>query len=101
MATGSVDEIEEERRLFYVAMTRARDALHLYAPLRYHRRQPRGLEDAHTYAQITRFLPREVRSRFDERPADRVELDGPREDSLPGPLGRSAFVDAALAELWE
>ncbi len=69
LATGHVDEIEEERRLFYVALTRARDALHVYVPLRYQRRQPRGLEDAHTYAQVTRFLPPAVRSLFDERTA--------------------------------
>ena len=29
LATGTPEEIEEERRLFYVAMTRAKDALHL------------------------------------------------------------------------
>ena len=63
MATGDADEIEEERRLLYVALTRARDALHVYFPLRYHRSN-RGLEDRHWYAQLTRFLPEEVRSRF-------------------------------------
>ena len=41
MATGDDDEIEEERRLLYVALTRARDALHVYLPMRYYRR-PRG-----------------------------------------------------------
>ncbi len=65
MATGDDDEIEEERRLLYVAMTRARDALHISFPQRYYRR-PRGLEDPHSYAQLTRFLPDEVRMHFDE-----------------------------------
>ena len=41
MATGNAEEIEEERRLFYVALTRARDALYVYFPLRFYRR-PRG-----------------------------------------------------------
>ncbi|MFN8232430.1 MAG: 3'-5' exonuclease [Actinomycetota bacterium] len=59
MATGDDDEIEEERRLLYVALTRARDALHVYHPLRYYRR-PRGLEDPHAYAQRSRFLSDEV-----------------------------------------
>ena len=36
LATGTPEEIEEERRLFYVAMTRAKDALHLMAPLRFY-----------------------------------------------------------------
>ncbi|HEV2309021.1 MAG TPA: ATP-dependent helicase, partial [Acidimicrobiia bacterium] len=56
MATGRPEEIEEERRLFYVAVTRARDHLHVYFPLRYYHRRG-GLDDAHHYAQLTRFLP--------------------------------------------
>jgi DNA helicase-2/ATP-dependent DNA helicase PcrA len=101
MATGSVEEIEEERRLFYVALTRARDALYVFAPLRYHRRQPRGLEDSYTYAQVTRFLPPEVRAHFDERTAGRLDLDGPPVDPVTGRLGHPSFVDSALARLWE
>ena len=46
-------------------MTRARDALIVSFPQRYYRR-PRGLEDPHSYAQLTRFLPEEVRTHFDE-----------------------------------
>jgi DNA helicase-2/ATP-dependent DNA helicase PcrA len=64
MATGDDDEIEEERRLLYVAMTRARDALIVSFPQRYYRR-PRGLEDPHSYAQLTRFIPDQVRAHFD------------------------------------
>jgi DNA helicase-2/ATP-dependent DNA helicase PcrA len=55
MATGSEEEIEEERRLLYVAMTRPRDFLYVYFPLRYYHRG-RGMSDAHTYAQLSRFL---------------------------------------------
>jgi DNA helicase-2/ATP-dependent DNA helicase PcrA len=98
MATGSVDEIEEERRLFYVALTRARDALHVYTPLRYHRRQPRGLEDAHTYAQVTRFLPPPVRDHFDEHSAHR---DAEGEDAPAGAAGSPRSVEILLADLWE
>ncbi|MBA3430125.1 MAG: ATP-dependent helicase [Actinobacteria bacterium] len=57
MATGSDDGIAEERRLFYVALTRARRMLYLYWPRRYYHRRA-GHDDAHNYAQITRFLPR-------------------------------------------
>ena len=60
MATGDDDEIEEERRLLYVALTRARDALHVIYPQRYYRR-PQGLEDPHAYSQVCRFLPDDVR----------------------------------------
>ena len=42
MATGDDDEIEEERRLLYVALTRARDALHVTFPMRYYRRPERA-----------------------------------------------------------
>jgi superfamily I DNA/RNA helicase len=36
MATGSPEEIEEERRLLYVAMTRAKDELDLIVPHRFY-----------------------------------------------------------------
>ena len=57
MATGSADEIEEERRLFYVACTRARDQLYVTHPLRYYT-QPWAKADTHGYAQRSRFLDR-------------------------------------------
>src|SRR5205085_1025606 len=63
MATGDAESIEEERRLFYVALTRARDMLYVYFPLRFYRR-PHGRDDAHHYAQLTRFLPESVQSLF-------------------------------------
>ena len=36
LATGTVEEIEEERRLLYVAMTRARDELVVMQPMRFY-----------------------------------------------------------------
>jgi len=93
LATGDDEEIEEERRLLYVAMTRARDALHISFPQRYYRR-PRGLDDPHTHAQLSRFLPQEVRARFDEI--------APEVSPLPTayPIGGTADVDAFLTGLW-
>src|SRR5271166_5714023 len=35
LGTGTTAEIEEERRLLYVAMTRAKDSLHLIVPQRF------------------------------------------------------------------
>ncbi len=57
LGTGTSAEIEEERRLFYVAVTRARDSLHLVQPLRFyvHGQHKRG--DRHVYAGRTRFIP--------------------------------------------
>jgi ATP-dependent DNA helicase UvrD/PcrA len=98
MATGNADQIEEERRLFYVALTRARDALYVYFPLRYYRR-PRGLEDPHTYAQLTRFLPVAVRERFEERstfaPSDQ---DQASELVSAGSPDVATFLDGLWAE---
>ena len=55
MALGEPGGLEEEGRLFYVAVTRARDELHLSAPLRMpHRRF--GRDDRHSYAPLSRFL---------------------------------------------
>jgi len=55
MALGTEAGLAEEERLFYVAVTRARDQLFLYAPLRmHHHRMAR--DDRHSYALLTRFL---------------------------------------------
>ncbi|MBN1757694.1 MAG: ATP-dependent helicase [Chitinispirillaceae bacterium] len=55
MATGSDDEIEEELRLAYVAMTRARDHLYVTWPMRFYSR-PQGFSDGHIYGQCSRFF---------------------------------------------
>ena len=55
MGVSTSDGLDEERRLFHVALTRARNTLHLYAPLRYHH-HPRARDDRHSYAQRSRFL---------------------------------------------
>lgn len=56
MSTGSPEQIEEERRLFYVALTRARTALYVCFPLRYYHARF-GTSDRHSYGQRTRFVP--------------------------------------------
>jgi DNA helicase-2/ATP-dependent DNA helicase PcrA len=64
MATGNVDEIEEERRLLYVAMTRAKDQLALMVPHRFYvHGQARG-GDKHLYASRSRFIPAAIVSNF-------------------------------------
>jgi DNA helicase-2/ATP-dependent DNA helicase PcrA len=67
MATGSKDEIEEERRLLYVAMTRARDYLYLLQPHRFYTGSSRRNGDRHVYAPRTRFIPDSISTIFDMR----------------------------------
>ena len=56
LATGSPEEIEEERRLLYVAMTRARDDLVLMQPMRFYIRGHASGSDKHVYAPRSRFI---------------------------------------------
>lgn len=66
MATGSAEEIEEERRLLYVAMTRARDHLHLLVPQRFYVTQQAAQGDRHLYAGRTRFIASQDAKAFEE-----------------------------------
>jgi DNA helicase-2/ATP-dependent DNA helicase PcrA len=93
MAVGDLGGVEEERRLFYVAMTRAKESLYVYFPLRYyHTRFRTG--DRHTYAQLTRFVSPQVRRLFEEQtPLD----DLPDKDVSPN----AQSVPARIRRLWD
>jgi DNA helicase-2/ATP-dependent DNA helicase PcrA len=97
MATGDAEGVEEERRLFYVALTRARDRLHIYAPLRFHHSGSFGRGDRHSYSQRTRFLPPDVDGLLDHRAVRGAEAD----TALPAPsVALGSAVDDVLGELW-
>jgi DNA helicase II / ATP-dependent DNA helicase PcrA len=66
LGTGSTHELEEERRLLYVAMTRARDDLHLVVPQRFYPHQQRPNGDRHVYAQRSRFITKAMLGHFDD-----------------------------------
>jgi DNA helicase-2/ATP-dependent DNA helicase PcrA len=66
MATGNSDDIEEERRLLYVAMTRAREQLHLVLPNRFFIKQQAQMGDRHVYAQRSRFISPAMLKHFEE-----------------------------------
>ena len=60
MATGSAQEIEEERRLLYVAMTRAKNVLDLVVPHRFFTFQQSRDGHRHVYAALSRFIPENI-----------------------------------------
>jgi DNA helicase-2/ATP-dependent DNA helicase PcrA len=75
MATGAPEEIEEERRLLYVGMTRAKDELDLIVPHRFFTYNQAKWGDRHVYASVSRFIPKSIHDAFErrhwsERPGD-------------------------------
>lgn len=97
MATGSAEEIEEERRLFYVACTRARDWLYVCFPLRYYRGQ-HGHTDAHGYSQLTRFVADGCRDAFrDERGGSEPDRG---DDEPADPRVSGAAIRDRLRTMW-
>jgi DNA helicase II / ATP-dependent DNA helicase PcrA len=97
MATGSTEDIEEERRLLYVAMTRAKDQLSLMVPQRFYTHQQARNGDKHMYASRTRFIPSSIANHFELTtwpPGDRA--------GLPGKQPAAATVDlgARMRGMW-
>ncbi len=93
MALTSKEGLEEERRLFYVAVTRPRRHLHVYLPLRFHYR-PRGRDDDHTMSQPSRFLSSGVGACFDT-------VSTSRPDTLAGAsIDAGIRVETELDALW-
>jgi DNA helicase II / ATP-dependent DNA helicase PcrA len=94
MALGEPGGLAEEHRLFYVALTRARDQLYLYAPLRLHLHR-RGRDDRHGFGQLTRFLHPDAIAACEEATA------GPPPPALPVAGSLAVKVDLALGALWD
>ena len=97
MSTGTVEEIEEERRLLYVAMTRAKDQLALIIPHRFYVHGQSRHGDKHLYALRSRFIPAGIIDQFGVRAWPPAQLG-----AAPAPAGPAPSVDLAarLRGMW-
>ncbi|MEZ5557770.1 MAG: ATP-dependent helicase [Pseudomonadales bacterium] len=96
-AAGKPAQVEEERRLLYVAMTRARHDLHLLAPLRFYVTQQHRWGDRHVYGARSRFMTDSILTAFDTRvwPADAIESG-----SVPASSQVRIDASARLLDMW-
>ena len=98
MSAGSRAELEEERRLLYVAMTRAQHQLQLLVPQRFYVRQQAARGDRHVWATLTRFIPPEVEACFERVTAPPPDLpDAPR----PGSQTPAFDIAARVRSVWQ
>ena len=100
MATGSAEEIEEERRLLYVAMTRARDELHLIQPQRFYTTGQARHGDRYVGALRTRFIPTALLPLFDLRTGGLSARPTDGSAGRPVELPR-IDLGARLREMWQ
>jgi len=96
-ATGKPEMIEEERRLLYVAMTRAKQSLQLVAPLRYHVTQQRRDGDKHVYGARSRFMTDNLLKTMESQFRGRNEADANR---LAPKTNKRLDVASRLLEMW-
>jgi DNA helicase II / ATP-dependent DNA helicase PcrA len=95
-STGKPEMIEEERRLLYVAMTRARNELHLCSPLKYAVTQQAKNGDGHVYGAKSRFMTDKVLDTM-EKVSIRTSIGA---ESLKADETTTVDVVAQLKEMW-
>ena len=101
MSTGSSEEIEEERRLLYVAMTRARNHLHLIVPQRFYTYQQSKSGDRHVYALLSRFIPDCLFHHFDSCAWPVVEESTGAPAKVPLPTTAKIDISAQVRAQWK
>ncbi len=99
MATGSDEEIEEELRLFYVALTRAKNHLYVCQPQRYYHANRGGFTDRHSLAQLTRFLPPALRTFFEACLATPFNAGQPPSEPVAASL-TSRHIRSQIQAMW-
>jgi DNA helicase-2/ATP-dependent DNA helicase PcrA len=102
LATGSDEEIDEERRLLYVAMTRAKEDLHIVVPQRFYVHHQAHLGDRHVWASRTRFIPAHLMPLFDAHawpPA--AKPAAPSAAGLAAAAQARIDIAAKLKQMWD
>jgi DNA helicase-2/ATP-dependent DNA helicase PcrA len=99
MATGTTEEIEEERRLLYVAMTRAKDRLCLIVPQRFYVHGQAAQGDRHVYAARTRFIPEGVAGYFASSVWPKAQ-DGSAGERAEGETRPAIDLAAQMRAMW-
>src|ERR1700688_1840839 len=97
LGTGTSAEIEEERRLLYVAMTRAKDDLHLVVPQRFFTYGQSAQGDRHVYASRTRFIPEGLLGLFERTSWPPVAVGAPARSASQG---QRIDVGARMRGMW-
>lgn len=95
MSTESEEQIEEELRLAYVAMTRARDHLYVTWPLRFYSR-PGGMSDRHAYSQCSRFFTPQVMETM-----EKVALEEEKEADEASGIEAGTDIGQKMKDMWE
>ncbi|APR36570.1 ATP-dependent helicase [Paraburkholderia sp. SOS3] len=102
LATGSDEEIDEERRLLYVAMTRAKEDLHIVVPQRFYVHNQTHLGDRHVWASRTRFIPVDLLPLFDAYAWPPVAVPAaPTAAGLAAAAQAKVEIAAKLRKMWE
>jgi DNA helicase-2/ATP-dependent DNA helicase PcrA len=97
LGAGTSAELEEERRLLYVAMTRAKDNLHLIVPQRFFVHGQHAQGDRHLYASRTRFIPEKLLDLFERAVWPVVAADATARSASQGP---KVDIGARMRGMW-
>ncbi|WP_408583492.1 ATP-dependent helicase [Paraburkholderia tropica] len=102
LGAGSDEELEEERRLLYVAMTRAKEDLHIVVPQRFYVHNQAASGDRHVWASRTRFIAPSMLPLFESRawPAPPV-ASAPSAAGLAAAARAKVEIGAKLRKMWD